>query len=61
MLRWLKPALTSKTMELLSRRDTRRTLPLMDDEVARLGRSASARVTAQSAAHDHATEATSVG
>jgi NAD(P)-dependent dehydrogenase (short-subunit alcohol dehydrogenase family) len=61
MLRWLKPVLSSRAMELLSRRDTRRTLPLMDDEVARLGRSASARVTAQSAAHDHATEATSVG
>jgi NAD(P)-dependent dehydrogenase (short-subunit alcohol dehydrogenase family) len=61
VLRWLKPALSSRAMELLSRRDTRRTLPLMDEEVARLGRSASARVTAQSTAHDHATEAASIG
>jgi NAD(P)-dependent dehydrogenase (short-subunit alcohol dehydrogenase family) len=53
VLRWLKPALSSRAMELLSRRETRRTLPLMDEEVARLGRSTSARVTAQSAAHDH--------
>jgi NAD(P)-dependent dehydrogenase (short-subunit alcohol dehydrogenase family) len=52
VLRWLKPALTSRAMELLSRRDARRTVPAMDEEVARLGRSASARVTAQSAAHD---------
>jgi NAD(P)-dependent dehydrogenase (short-subunit alcohol dehydrogenase family) len=50
LLRWLKPALTSRAMELLSRRDAKRTVPLMDEEVARLGRSASARVTAQSAA-----------
>ncbi len=61
LLRWLKPALSSRATELLSRRDTRRTLPLMDEEVARLGRSASARVTAQSAAHDHETDAVSIG
>jgi NAD(P)-dependent dehydrogenase (short-subunit alcohol dehydrogenase family) len=61
VLRWLKPALSSRAMELLSRRDTRRTLPLMDEEVARLGRSASARVTAQSAAHDGQTETVSIG
>jgi NAD(P)-dependent dehydrogenase (short-subunit alcohol dehydrogenase family) len=49
-LRWLKPLLSSRPMELLSRRDSRRTLPLMDEEVARLGRSASARVSAAGAA-----------
>jgi NAD(P)-dependent dehydrogenase (short-subunit alcohol dehydrogenase family) len=51
-LRWLKPLLTSRLMELLSRRDSRRTVPLMDEEVARLGRSASARVSAAGAATD---------
>ena len=48
LLRWIKPALTSRLAELQARRDARRILPLMDEEVARLGRSASARVTVQS-------------
>jgi len=52
LLRWLKPALTSRLMERLARRNARRNVPQMDAEVARLGRSASARVSAQSAAHD---------
>ena len=51
-LRWLKPALTSRLMERLARRNARRDVPLMDEQVARLGRSASIRVSAQSAAHD---------
>jgi NAD(P)-dependent dehydrogenase (short-subunit alcohol dehydrogenase family) len=50
LLRWLKPVLTSRIGELLSRRDIRRNLPLMDEEVARLGRSASARVRVPGAA-----------
>jgi NAD(P)-dependent dehydrogenase (short-subunit alcohol dehydrogenase family) len=49
-LRWLKPLLSSRVMELLGRRDSRRIVPLMDEEVARLGRSASARVSATGAA-----------
>ncbi len=56
-LRWLKPILTSRPMELLSRRDSRHILPLMDDEVARLGRSASARVTLPHAPHAEPAEA----
>jgi NAD(P)-dependent dehydrogenase (short-subunit alcohol dehydrogenase family) len=52
LLRWLKPALTSRLMERLARRNAKRNVPLMDEEVARLGRSASVRVSAQSAAHD---------
>jgi NAD(P)-dependent dehydrogenase (short-subunit alcohol dehydrogenase family) len=48
VLRWLKPILTSRLGELLSRRDAKRILPRMDEEVARLGRSASARVTVPS-------------
>jgi NAD(P)-dependent dehydrogenase (short-subunit alcohol dehydrogenase family) len=43
-LRWAKPILTSKLFDRLSRRDVKRQLPLMDQEVASLGRSASARV-----------------
>jgi len=53
LLRWLKPVLTSRLFALLSKRDAKRTLPLMDEEVARLGRSASARVTEQSSALEH--------
>jgi NAD(P)-dependent dehydrogenase (short-subunit alcohol dehydrogenase family) len=41
--RWLKPVLTSRLSELQAKRVERR-LPLMDEEVARLGRSASDRV-----------------
>jgi NAD(P)-dependent dehydrogenase (short-subunit alcohol dehydrogenase family) len=57
LLRWFKPALTSRVAELQARRDATRILPLMDEEVARLGRSASARVIVQSAAHGEPTEA----
>lgn len=57
LLRWLKPGLTSRLAELQTRRDTKRILPLMDEEVARLGRSASARVTVPSAAHGEPAEA----
>lgn len=52
VLRWLKPALTSKVAELQGRREVRQLLPLMDQEVSRLGRSASARTTVQSAEHE---------
>jgi NAD(P)-dependent dehydrogenase (short-subunit alcohol dehydrogenase family) len=45
LLRWLKPALTSGVAEMRARRTMQRSLPLIDEEVARLGRSASARVT----------------
>jgi len=45
-LRWLKPALSSRVAEMRFRRAMREGLPRMDEEVARLGRSASARVTA---------------
>jgi NAD(P)-dependent dehydrogenase (short-subunit alcohol dehydrogenase family) len=48
LLRWCKPLLSSRLFELVSRRDARRTMPLMDAEVARLGRSASERVTVPS-------------
>jgi NAD(P)-dependent dehydrogenase (short-subunit alcohol dehydrogenase family) len=50
LLRWLKPVLTSRLFELQARRDAKRILPLMDEEVARLGRSASARVSVPGAA-----------
>lgn len=50
LLRLFKPLLSSRLFELVSRRDARRTLPLMDEEVVRLGRSASARVTVPGAA-----------
>lgn len=56
LLRWLKPALTSRLMELMGRREAKRILPLMDEEVARLGRSASARVTAEGAVDGEAGE-----
>jgi NAD(P)-dependent dehydrogenase (short-subunit alcohol dehydrogenase family) len=44
VFRWLKPVLTSKLSELQAKRDVKQRLPLMDEEVARLGRSASERV-----------------
>lgn len=56
LLRLLKPLLSSRFFELMSRRDARRTLPLMDEEVARLGRSASARVTVAGAGHGESAE-----
>jgi NAD(P)-dependent dehydrogenase (short-subunit alcohol dehydrogenase family) len=43
--RWLKPVLTSRLGALITGRDAKRLLPRMDEEVARLGRSASARVS----------------
>jgi NAD(P)-dependent dehydrogenase (short-subunit alcohol dehydrogenase family) len=57
LLRWMKPWLTSRVAALLARRDARRRLPLMDEEVARLGRSASARVTVPSAVQGEPAEA----
>jgi NAD(P)-dependent dehydrogenase (short-subunit alcohol dehydrogenase family) len=45
LLRWLKPALSSRVAETRARRTTKEGLPRMDEEVARLGRTASARVT----------------
>jgi NAD(P)-dependent dehydrogenase (short-subunit alcohol dehydrogenase family) len=57
LLRWLKPALTSRVFELAAMREAKRTLPLMDEEVARLGRSASARVTVPSAPQAEPAEA----
>jgi NAD(P)-dependent dehydrogenase (short-subunit alcohol dehydrogenase family) len=45
LLRWLKPALNSRAAELWARRTIGQDLPRADEEVARLGRSASARVT----------------
>jgi short-subunit dehydrogenase len=57
LLRLLKPLLSSRLFELLSRRDAKRTLPLMDEEVARLGRSASDRVTVPSADRNESAEA----
>lgn len=45
ILRLLKPALTSRLAELQGRREAGRNVPLMDEEVARLGRSASDRVS----------------
>jgi NAD(P)-dependent dehydrogenase (short-subunit alcohol dehydrogenase family) len=50
LLRWLKPVLTSRLAELQARRDSKRIVALMDEEVARLGRSASARVSVPGAA-----------
>jgi NAD(P)-dependent dehydrogenase (short-subunit alcohol dehydrogenase family) len=44
LLRWLKPLLTSRVFALQARRDAKRVVPLMDAEVASLGRSVSARV-----------------
>lgn len=55
-LRWLKPALTSRLAARQARRDSERTLPLMDEEVTRLGRSASARVSVPGAAHGEPAE-----
>jgi NAD(P)-dependent dehydrogenase (short-subunit alcohol dehydrogenase family) len=55
LLRWLKPVLTSRLAALQARSEAKRTLPLMDEEVARLGRSASARVIVPGAPHaEHA-------
>jgi NAD(P)-dependent dehydrogenase (short-subunit alcohol dehydrogenase family) len=45
LLRWLKPALNSGVAEMWARRTVKQSLPRADEEVARLGRSASARVT----------------
>ncbi|MGK5534031.1 SDR family oxidoreductase [Streptomyces sp. URMC 129] len=45
-LRWLKPVITSRLGDRATLRHTPRLLPLMDEEVARLGRSTSARNTA---------------
>ena len=62
LLRLLKSLLSSRFFELVSRRDASRTLPLMDEEVAHLGRSASVRVTVagavggETAAEAHAVE-----
>jgi NAD(P)-dependent dehydrogenase (short-subunit alcohol dehydrogenase family) len=55
-LRWLKPVLTSRLAALQARRDSERTVPVMDEEVARLGRSASERVRVPSAAHGEPAE-----
>jgi hypothetical protein len=55
-LRWLKPVLTSRLAARQARRDSERTLPLMDEEVARLGRSASARVSVPGVAHGEPAE-----
>jgi NAD(P)-dependent dehydrogenase (short-subunit alcohol dehydrogenase family) len=44
LLRWLRPALSSRVAEMRARHTMREGLPRMDEEVARLGRSASARV-----------------
>ena len=52
VMRWLKPVLTSRLAARQSARDAERLLPLMDEEVARLGRSASARVSMPDAAGD---------
>ncbi len=43
---WVKPVISSKFAERETRKHAPRLLPLMDDEVARLGRSTSARNTA---------------
>jgi NAD(P)-dependent dehydrogenase (short-subunit alcohol dehydrogenase family) len=45
LLRWLKPAFSSGVAETRARRTTKEGLPRTDEEVARLGRSASARVS----------------
>ena len=57
ILRWIKPALTSRLAEWQARREARTIVPLMDEEVARMGRSASSRVVAQTAAHEQSAEA----
>lgn len=57
LLRWLKPLLTSRIAALQARGDAKQTVPLMDEEVARLGRSASARVTVPAGAHEEHAEA----
>jgi short-subunit dehydrogenase len=44
LMRWLKPVLSSSLATRRTTRDAQRIVPLMDEEVARLGRSASARV-----------------
>jgi len=46
-IRWLKPLLTSGVAEWQVKREAKRLLPKMDEEIAALGRSASARVSAQ--------------
>ncbi|MCW2983939.1 MAG: family oxidoreductase [Conexibacter sp.] len=46
VIRWLKPALTTRIGELETARRAPEIVPLMDQEVLALGRSASARVTA---------------
>jgi NAD(P)-dependent dehydrogenase (short-subunit alcohol dehydrogenase family) len=57
-LRWGKPLLTSKLFDLMSRRDAKRQLPVMDQEVVRLGRSASARVGLSGDSHGEVAEPT---
>jgi NAD(P)-dependent dehydrogenase (short-subunit alcohol dehydrogenase family) len=57
LLRWLKPVLTSRLLELRGRRDAKQSVSLMDSEVASLGRSASERVKIPAAAHDQPSEA----
>lgn len=54
VLRWLKPALSTRLAERQGRREARRLLPLMDEAVSRLGRSASARVKIPDSAGDPA-------
>jgi NAD(P)-dependent dehydrogenase (short-subunit alcohol dehydrogenase family) len=44
VMRWLKPVLTSRLAARRALRDAREIVPMMDEEVARLGRSASERV-----------------
>jgi len=56
VLRWCKPILTSSLAARQSARDAQRIVPLMDEEVARLGRSASARVQVSPAAPGVAAE-----
>jgi NAD(P)-dependent dehydrogenase (short-subunit alcohol dehydrogenase family) len=57
LTRWLKPVMTSKLLARLTRGDAKRIVPLMDEEVARLGRSASARVTVPDADQDASADA----
>jgi NAD(P)-dependent dehydrogenase (short-subunit alcohol dehydrogenase family) len=52
LFRWLKPLLTSRLAALRARGDSKRTVPMMDAEVERLGRSASARVHLSPDAHE---------
>jgi NAD(P)-dependent dehydrogenase (short-subunit alcohol dehydrogenase family) len=51
-IRWLKPIVTSRLAARQAARDAQRLLPLMDEEVQRLGRSASARVSVPDSAAD---------